>query len=74
MSFIYMYDNIFKNKDSFIKRVDNLILDNIDMGNTLIIDKLENLKSLIDKFYIYPGLSIEDFELVESICKITKLY
>jgi hypothetical protein len=74
ISFIYMYDNIFKNKDSFIKKVDNLILDNIDTENIILVDKLEHLKSLIDKFYIYPGLSIEDFELVESICKITKLY
>jgi hypothetical protein len=51
-SFTYMYDNIFKNKDSFIKKVDNLILDNIDTENIILVDKLENLKSLIDKFYM----------------------
>lgn len=74
LSFDLMYEIIFKNKDLIIKKIDNSILDNIDAENSIIIDKLEELKSLIEKFYIYPGLSIEDFEKVESICKFTKLY
>ena len=73
-SFKIIYEKIFKNKDETIKNIDTMILDNIDSNNIEMIDKMEDLKSIIEKFYIYPGLSIEDFEKIEATCKTSKLF
>ena len=73
-SFKIIYEKIFKNKDETIKNIDTMILDNIDSNNIEMIDKMEDLKSIIEKFYIYPGLSIEDFEKIEAICKTSKIF
>jgi len=68
-SFNKIYEVLFKNKDLSFKLIDDIILDYIDKNHLEKIEKLEDLKNLIEKFYIYPGLSIEDFEKIEIIGK-----
>ena len=60
-NFSLLFNKIFKSKAEFDSKIDDLILNNID-DNLENVNLAEEMKSLVNDYDIYPGLSIDDFD------------
>lgn len=73
IEFSKIYETIFKNRISFFDNLEKLVLmksgDDFEKQFTL----MDEIKDLIEKFDLFPGLSVSDFERIDQILKTYKI-
>lgn len=67
VDFLKLYDKIFSSRLSFIDTLERLIENETGDDFENKMNLFEEIKNLIDKFDLFPGLSIGDFERMEEI-------
>lgn len=67
IDFVKLYNKVFKSRSDFFENLEKIVETKIgdDFENKMTL--LEELKELVDKFDLYPGLSIKDFERIKQI-------
>jgi hypothetical protein len=70
VNFLNIYEKVFKRRFIFLENLEKVVLSKAgdDFENQMHL--MEEIKELIEKFDLYPGLSITDMERIEQILNI----
>ncbi len=67
IDFVKLYDKVFKSRSDFFKHLETIVETKTGEDFEDKMALLEEMKELVNKFDLYPGLSIKDFERIKQI-------
>ena len=73
IDFIKLYEKVFKSRSVFFESLETIVESKTgeDFEQKMVL--LEEVKELVNKFDLYPGLSIKDFERIKEISNAFKI-
>ncbi|MEO6734402.1 MAG: AIPR family protein [Ferruginibacter sp.] len=73
IDFVKLCDKIFKSRSVFFENLEKIVESKTGEDFESHMTLLEELKELVDKFDLYPGLAIKDFERMKQILDYFKI-
>ena len=73
IDFIKLYEKVFKSRSAFFETLEMIVESKIGEDFELKMALLEEVKELVNKFDLYPGLSIKDFDRIKEITSSFKI-
>lgn len=73
IDFVKLYDKVFKSRSDFFEHLEKIVETKIGDDFESQMTLLEEIKELVAKFDLYPGLAIKDFERMKQILDVFRV-